>query len=87
MSPFTKNVKIPSEKFVIEMLNFGNTVSSTIPIAFVEHQKNFPEKKKRKGKKRRKKNGTRDLEYISTRLNLNMELLVQMLNLKPVILA
>ena len=43
-----QDMEIPSEKFVIEMLNFCNTVSSTIPIAFVEHQKNFPEKKKRK---------------------------------------
>jgi len=28
-----KKIEIPSEKFVIELENFGNTVSSTIPIA------------------------------------------------------
>lgn len=39
-----REMQIPSEKFVIEMLNFGNTVSSTIPIALKEHLTKYPEK-------------------------------------------
>lgn len=39
-----KEMQIPSEKFVLEMLLYGNTVSSTIPIALKEHLSKFPEK-------------------------------------------
>lgn len=42
-----QEIGIPSEKFVIEMLDYGNTVSSTIPIALKEHFSKFPEKPKK----------------------------------------
>ena len=41
-------MEIPVEKFVIEMRDYGNTISSTIPIAFSEHLRKFPKKPKEK---------------------------------------
>ena len=36
-----KRIGIPEQKFVVEMENYGNTVSSTIPIALKENAKTF----------------------------------------------
>ena len=36
-----RKLKIPDEKFIIEMENFGNTVSSTIPIVLESNKFNF----------------------------------------------
>lgn len=38
-----QEMNIPPEKFVLEMLNCGNTVSSTIPIALKEHLRKNPQ--------------------------------------------
>ena len=43
-----QDMEIPVEKFVIEMRDYGNTISSTIPIAFSEHLRKFPKKPKEK---------------------------------------
>ena len=39
-----EDMEIPQEKFVIEMRYYGNTISSTIPIALSEHLRKYPEK-------------------------------------------
>jgi len=39
-----EEMEIPEEKFVIEMRYYGNTISSTIPIAFSEHLRKYPQK-------------------------------------------
>ena len=39
-----EDMEIPQEKFVIEMRYYGNTISSTIPIALSEHLHKYPEK-------------------------------------------
>ncbi|MDO4880862.1 MAG: ketoacyl-ACP synthase III [Capnocytophaga sp.] len=39
-----QELDIPKEKFVLEMLNYGNTVSSSIPLAFKNHLEQNPEK-------------------------------------------
>ena len=39
-----EEMEIPEEKFVIEMRHYGNTISSTIPIAFSEHLRKYPQK-------------------------------------------
>nr|WP_314679461.1 ketoacyl-ACP synthase III [uncultured Capnocytophaga sp.] len=39
-----EEMEIPEEKFVIEMRYYGNTISSTIPIAFSEHLGKYPQK-------------------------------------------
>ena len=43
-----EDMEIPEEKFVIEMRYYGNTISSSIPIAFLEHLRKYPEKAKNK---------------------------------------
>ena len=39
-----EDMEIPEEKFVIEMRYYGNTISSTIPIAFSEYLRKYPQK-------------------------------------------
>ena len=39
-----EEMEIPEEKFVIEMRYYGNTISSTIPIAFSEYLRKYPQK-------------------------------------------
>ena len=39
-----EDMEIPQEKFVIEMRYYGNTISSTIPIALSEHLRKYAEK-------------------------------------------
>lgn len=43
-----EDMEIPEEKFVVEMRYYGNTISSSIPIAFQEHLRKYPEKAKNK---------------------------------------
>lgn len=40
-----QEMKIPVEKYVLEMLNCGNTVSSSVPIAMKSHSDKYPHKK------------------------------------------
>ncbi|MFK8280519.1 ketoacyl-ACP synthase III [Capnocytophaga canimorsus] len=44
LSKLHQEIEIPSDKFVLEMENYGNTVSSTIPIALKAHLQKHPEK-------------------------------------------
>ena len=39
-----EEMEIPEEKFVIEMRYYGNTIFFTIPIAFSEHLRKYPQK-------------------------------------------
>ena len=44
LNKIREEMEIPEEKFVIEMRYYGNTISSTIPIAFSEHLRKYPQK-------------------------------------------
>ncbi|MFJ1352273.1 ketoacyl-ACP synthase III [Capnocytophaga canimorsus] len=44
LSKLHQEMEIPSDKFVLEMENYGNTVSSTIPVALKAHLQKHPEK-------------------------------------------
>lgn len=44
LNKLREDMAVPHDKFVLEMLEVGNTVSSTLPIALKNHLKNHPEK-------------------------------------------
>ena len=48
LNKIREDMQIPQEKFVIEMRYYGNTISSTIPIAFLDHLKKHPQKARKR---------------------------------------